>query len=101
MISGDVRFRSIVRITLSHQDVKNALLLETEVTGEDLPQPGFTEGDKVVVEGWETYDSTIIQVMSYSEGSNIWKYRVRIEKHEPGHEESMETVKLENEISPA
>ena len=69
--------------------------------GEDLPQPRFSEGDKVVVEGWETYDSTVIQVMSYSESSNIWKYRVRIEKHEPGHEESMESVKLEDELSPA
>ena len=67
-------------------------------TMDGMPEPRFHEGDKVIVQQWESYDSTVLQVMTCEMG--VWKYRVRIEKHVPGQETSMETVKLEDEMFP-
>ena len=67
-----------------------------------LPLPKYKEGDHVIVKGWESYDSVVIEVKSYpTQLTTGWKYKVKIEKNVNGHSEYLETVMLEDELSTA
>ena len=67
--------------------------------GEDAPVNKYNVGDKVIVNGYEGWDSTITEVKEYS--SNGWRYQIlSIRDSDNGHEEDGYPAN-ESEISPA
>ena len=68
-------------------------------TGEDLPLNKYNEGDRVIVQGYEDHESTVIEVKGY--GSNGWSYQVRCVKEDANGHEAAEFPVYESELSPA
>ena len=67
--------------------------------GEDLPLNKYNVGDRVIVAGYEDWDSAITEVKDY--GSNGWRYQIKsIRDSEIGHEEQG-YPEYESNISPA
>ena len=67
--------------------------------GEGLPLNRFNEGDKVIVQGYEDHDSTVIELKGY--GSNGWRYQVRCVKEDANGHEAAEFPVYESQLSPA
>ena len=68
-------------------------------TGEDQPVNRYNVGDKVIVKGYEDWDSTVTEVKGYT--SNGWKYQIKgIRDSNIGHEEQGFPA-YEDELSPA
>ena len=86
-------------------DNKNMALEDDMMTkatggaGEDTPVNKYNVGDKVIVKGYEDWNSTITEVKGYS--STGWRYqRLSIRDSEIGHEEDG-YPEYESNISPA
>ena len=76
-----------------------AMAKATGGVGEDAPANKYNVGDKVIVNGYEGWDSTITEVKEYS--SNGWRYQIlSIRDSDIGHEEDGYPAN-ESEISPA